>query len=208
MLDGDIPSALNPPSGCPFQTRCPRKSQVPNNLCEREVPPMVDVGNRHFIKCHLDDAVYSEMEPVIVLGGKNKKTGGKSKKSGAPTAATATALSVAALAEGPKKPARKAAPKKAAPTRAKAKPAPAKPVKKDASPPRMKKPAKPDDLKRISGVGPKLEGVLNGLGIYKFEQISIWKKAEREWVDGYLKFKGRIDRDNWVAQAKKLAKEK
>lgn len=73
-------------------------------------------------------------------------------------------------------------------------------------PPKMRKPAKPDDLKLISGVGPKLEGVLNGLGIYKFEQITKWKKAERDWVDGYLKFKGRIERDEWVKQAKALAK--
>ncbi len=73
-------------------------------------------------------------------------------------------------------------------------------------PSKMRKPAKPDDLKLISGVGPKIEGILNGLGIYKFEQIAKWKKAERDWVDGYLKFKGRIDRDNWVKQAKALAK--
>ncbi len=72
----------------------------------------------------------------------------------------------------------------------------------------MKKPAKPDDLKKISGVGPKLEKTLHGLGIYKFGQVAKWKKAEREWVDGYLNFKGRINRDNWVGQAKKLAKEK
>ena len=70
----------------------------------------------------------------------------------------------------------------------------------------MKKPSKVDDLKLISGVGPKLEGVLHGLGIYKFEQIAKWKKAERDWVDGYLKFKGRIERDDWVKQAKALAK--
>ena len=70
----------------------------------------------------------------------------------------------------------------------------------------VKKPKTPDDLKLISGVGPKLEGVLNELGIYTFAQISKWKKAEREWVDGYLKFKGRIDRDDWVKQAKALAK--
>ena len=73
-------------------------------------------------------------------------------------------------------------------------------------PPRVRKPTKPDDLKLVSGVGPKLEQTLNGLGIYKYEQIAKWKKAEREWVDGYLRFKGRIDRDDWVKQAKALAK--
>jgi NADH-quinone oxidoreductase subunit E len=68
------------------------------------------------------------------------------------------------------------------------------------------RPAKPDDLKMISGVGPKIEGILHSLGIYTFEQVSKWKKAEREWVDGYLKFKGRIEREDWVKQAKALAK--
>jgi NADH-quinone oxidoreductase subunit E len=100
-----------------------------------------------------------------------------------------------------------AKPKAKAVTKTKTK-APVKSVakSKDARPPKIKKPAKPDDLKLISGIGPKLEGVLHGLGIYKFEQIAKWKKAERDWVDGYLNFKGRIDRDEWVAQAKKLAK--
>jgi len=73
-------------------------------------------------------------------------------------------------------------------------------------PPKMKKPASPDDLKKISGVGPKLEGVLNGLGIYTYDQIARWKKGEVEWVDEHLKFKGRIDRDEWIAQCKALAK--
>ena len=44
------------------------------------------------------------------------------------------------------------------------------------------------------------------LGIYKFEQIASWKKNQREWVDAYLNFRGRIDRDDWVKQAKALAK--
>lgn len=71
----------------------------------------------------------------------------------------------------------------------------------------IKKPAKPDDLKRISGVGPKLEGTLNSAGIYKFQQIADWNKAEVEWVDDFLSFKGRIDRDGWIKQCKAFAKE-
>lgn len=70
----------------------------------------------------------------------------------------------------------------------------------------VEKPVEPDDLKLISGVGPVLEKKLNDLGIYTYKQVASWKKAEREWVDGYLSFKGRIERDDWVKQAKALAK--
>lgn len=70
----------------------------------------------------------------------------------------------------------------------------------------MEKPAKVDDLKLISGVGPKIEKMLNALGIFTFEQIASWKKAERAWVDSYLSFKGRVEQDDWVKQAKALAK--
>ncbi len=73
-------------------------------------------------------------------------------------------------------------------------------------PAKMAKPKTPDDLKQIKGVGPKLEGVLNGLGIYTYDQIARWKKAEVEWVDDHLKFKGRIERDDWIPQCKKMAK--
>ena len=71
----------------------------------------------------------------------------------------------------------------------------------------MKAPRKAgaDDLKRISGVGPKLEGVLNELGFWHFDQIAKWTDAEVAWVDSRLKFKGRIERDGWVEQAKILA---
>ena len=63
-----------------------------------------------------------------------------------------------------------------------------------------------DDLKLISGVGPKLEGVLNDLGFWHFDQVAKWTQAEVDWVDSRLPFKGRIVRDNWIAQASKLAK--
>ncbi|TGR26044.1 MULTISPECIES: NADH-quinone oxidoreductase subunit E [unclassified Mesorhizobium] len=84
---------------------------------------------------------------------------------------------------------------------------PAKPSLEDKNRPAgIDRPAAVDDLKLISGVGPKIEGILHTLGVFTFAQVASWKKAEREWVDGYLSFQGRIDRDNWVAQAKALAK--
>ncbi|WGH78755.1 ABC transporter ATP-binding protein [Jannaschia ovalis] len=66
VLEGDIPSAMNPPSGCPFQTRCRWKSEVPGNLCETQVPPMKGF-NGHQIKCHLSDEKLQGMEPVIEI---------------------------------------------------------------------------------------------------------------------------------------------
>ena len=62
-----------------------------------------------------------------------------------------------------------------------------------------------DDLKKIKGVGPKLEGVLNELGVWHYWQIAGWSGAEISWVDARLKFKGRIERDGWIEQAKILA---
>lgn len=64
----------------------------------------------------------------------------------------------------------------------------------------------PDDLKRIKGVGPKLEILLNELGYFHFDQIAAWTPDEVAWVDQNLKgFKGRVSRDNWVDQAGQLA---
>jgi NADH-quinone oxidoreductase subunit E len=62
-----------------------------------------------------------------------------------------------------------------------------------------------DDLKKIKGLGPKLEGALNELGVWHYWQIANWTPAEIAWVDTRLKFKGRIERDGWIAQAKTLA---
>ncbi|MDK3020393.1 dipeptide ABC transporter ATP-binding protein [Pseudodonghicola flavimaris] len=67
VLEGDIPSAMNPPPGCPFQTRCRWKSQVPDGLCEREVPPVRMLAEGHQVKCHLSDQTLAEMEPVIKI---------------------------------------------------------------------------------------------------------------------------------------------
>jgi peptide/nickel transport system ATP-binding protein len=65
LLEGDIPSAIDPPPGCPFQTRCRWKQCVPGTLCDTEMPPMVELKDGHFIKCHLSREALADMEPVI-----------------------------------------------------------------------------------------------------------------------------------------------
>jgi peptide/nickel transport system ATP-binding protein len=67
VLEGDIPSAMNPPPGCPFQTRCNWKDKAGRTKCETEVPVVRTLDNGHQIKCHLSDADMAEMEPVIQM---------------------------------------------------------------------------------------------------------------------------------------------
>ena len=63
-----------------------------------------------------------------------------------------------------------------------------------------------DDLKKLSGVGPVLEKKLLAAGITTFAQIAAWTDKDVAELDEKLDFKGRIEREGWVAQAKKLAK--
>jgi peptide/nickel transport system ATP-binding protein len=294
VLEGDIPSAMNPPTGCPFQTRCGYKHLVPDGKCEKEVPPVKDLGNGHKSLCWLSDDVLAKMEPVIKFDTAHAKKEGepedaprrKERRSAkgdpgfagppprrphgkrgsaaadeaefeaeeeqearrvrreearddvggqgagatpakssasaplrrakvgsgrqavdpdAPTAfgkGQAPSRRVRAAGSGTAATRRPAPVQRSAPTAA-VKPSAASAGKR---PSRMAKPRKPDDLKLIVGVGPKIETILNGLGIYRFSQIADWKKAERAWVDDHLKFAGRIERDDWVKQAKVLAK--
>lgn len=108
------------------------------------------------------------------------------------------------------KPAAKKAPKAAAPKAANAAPkpetAPAQ-AAADGKPAGLlaEKPAEADDLKLIKGIGPGLEKELNGLGVYRFDQMAAFKKADLEWIDENLTaFKGRCFRDDWTGQAKAL----
>jgi NADH-quinone oxidoreductase subunit E len=61
-----------------------------------------------------------------------------------------------------------------------------------------------DDLQRIKGVGPVNEKRLHELGVFHFDQIAAWTEPEIRWVGTYLSFPGRIDREQWVAQAANL----
>ena len=276
VLDGDIPSAMNPPSGCPFQTRCRWKSRVPDNLCETKVPPLKNLGDGHQSLCWLDDAELASMEPVISFaepkadaptsapsasgigaspavapggdagqspaepvapfiekGGAEEGARGRTRKPAARSAIPGESSPRRRAAEAgagrqavdPKVEPGTTAPKSKAPSAGKASRArtiveaeePAHPYAEAAPalalsprdryrPAGIPRPDRPDDLKLISGIGPRIEATLNGLGIYTYAQIAGWKKTEREWVDGFLKFKGRIDRDDWVKQAEALKK--
>ena len=62
-----------------------------------------------------------------------------------------------------------------------------------------------DDLKAISGIGPKMEQVLNGLGVRTYAQIAAWDDAAVARIEDAVGFKGRIERDGWIAQAAALS---
>ncbi|TPI28666.1 dipeptide ABC transporter ATP-binding protein [Mesorhizobium sp. B3-2-1] len=260
VLEGDIPSAMNPPSGCPFQTRCGYKKLVPDNLCETKVPPVKNLGDGHMSLCWLSDEVLKTMEPVIKFDKEHAANEGvpddaphgdgpgfagtpPDRPHGKTASAEADAVGEAAEEAEAVSRARRhevrddvsetgdASPKPANATSApftprtlgdgrQAENARVAPIAEPAArqtrlaganvdknrPSGIAKPAKSDDLKLISGVGPKTEGILNGLGIFTYAQVAAWKKAEREWVDDHLRFHGRIEREDWVKQAKALAK--
>lgn len=84
-----------------------------------------------------------------------------------------------------------------------AKPAAAKPKTQKTSPAAA---SSPDNLKQIKGVGPQIEAKLNAAGINSFAQIAAWSKKQQAEFAEQLSFAGRIEREQWVSQAKILAK--
>ena len=115
-----------------------------------------------------------------------EKGGDKSGVKAAVGAGSVAAVAVAATEA--KKPAPKKAEKAAAPKKA---------AKADAA---------GDDLKALSGVGPALEKKLHEAGVTTFAQVAAWTEADIADMDEKLSFKGRIEREGWVEQAKELAK--
>ena len=107
-----------------------------------------------------------------------------------------------------------------APRAAAAEPAPAKPAPKakpaaapkaapaEAETPKAAPAGTADDLRKLSGVGPKLAEKLNAAGITTFAQIAAWTEEDVARIDEQLSFKGRIEREGWIEQAKALVAEK
>ncbi|WP_416796201.1 5' DNA nuclease [Ciceribacter azotifigens] len=125
-------------------------------------------------------------------------------------AKTATRKPAAKVKRAAKVPAAKTPVAKAAPAKSmKATPVVAAPVASKAATPKPAKAAsrgrgKADDLKKISGIGPKLEQVLNGVGVTRFADIAGWSDKDVARIDAEIGLDGRIVRDGWVAQAKAL----
>ncbi len=123
-----------------------------------------------------------------------KPVAAKPKLPAAKKVASKPAIAVAASPAKSKAPVKSKA-KVESPVEAAVKPAPA----------RGRKPAvRADDLKQISGIGPKLEQVLNGRDIQRFADIAGWSDTDIDRIDAEFGFDGRIRRDDWVGQAKAL----
>ena len=119
------------------------------------------------------------------------------------TPAVVKAAPVAAVAASTAKPAAvKAKPAPKAAPKPKAKPA----AKTRAPAAKVAAPTTKDDLKRIRGIGRQNEAKLNAVGIMQFAQIASWSKQVQAEMGDRLAFPGRIEREEWVAQAKVLAK--
>ena len=85
-----------------------------------------------------------------------------------------------------------------------AKPAAAKATEAKPAAPKAGKAAAGGDLKKLSGVGPALEKKLIAVGVTSLEQVAAWTEADVTKIDEELSFKGRIEREGWIAQAKEL----
>ena len=151
-------------------------------------------------KGHRQQLTMLKITEILASGG--DKSGVKAAVGAGSVAAVAVAATEA------KKPAKKAE-KKAEP-KAEKKAAPKVEKKAEAKKAAPKKAAKAeagaDDLTQISGVGPVIVKKLNALGVTTFAQIAAWTPEDVAEMDEKLSFKGRIDRDGWLEQAKKLAK--
>ncbi|MGF7006361.1 ATP-binding cassette domain-containing protein [Aminobacter sp. BE322] len=132
----------------------------------------------------------------------------------APAKAASSAKPATAPAKPAAKPAKAAAVPAAKPAKAAAKPAAAKPAAAKPAAPRTiantlsaPRGGVADRLIDIKGIGPVNEKKLNEHGIFHFDQIGAWKKADIAAAEAYLAFDGRIEREDWVGQAKALARE-
>jgi large subunit ribosomal protein L21 len=202
MLGGDSPQV-----GAPLIEDAAVQAEVVDQIKGEKVIHFVKRRRKHSskrTKGHRQKLTLVKITEIMASGA------GKSKVMAAVGTGSVSAAAVAALsgksADAAAKPAKakKAdAPAKAA--KAAKEEAPAKAEKK-AAPKAKKAEAAGDDLTQISGVGPVIVEKLHGEGITTFAQIAAWTEADVEAIEEKLSFKGRVGREDWIAQANELTK--
>ncbi|MCV2892018.1 50S ribosomal protein L21 [Lentibacter sp. XHP0401] len=186
MLGGDKPVV-----GAPMVDGAAVQAEVIDQIKGKKVINFVKRRRKHSSKRtvgHRQKLTLLRITEILEKGGD---------KTGVKAAIGAGSVSGAAIAAAEKKPAaKKAAPKAEAKAETK-KAAPAKAAKAEAG---------ADDLKVLSGVGPALEKKLHEAGVTTFAQVAAWTADDIAEMDEKLSFKGRIEREGWVEQAKALVK--
>jgi len=193
MLGGDAPVI-----GAPFVEGAGVQAEVIDQIKGEKVIHFVKRRRKHSskrTKGHRQKLTLVKITDILSSGA--EKSGVK---------AAVGSIAGVALAAADKAPAKKKAAAKPKADTAKAEKPKAEPKSKPKAAPAKAKSSDSDDLKKLSGVGPALEKKLLAAGVTTFAQIAAWTDADVADMDEQLSFKGRIEREGWIEQAKELTK--
>jgi len=186
MLGGDKPTV-----GAPLVDGAAVQAEVIDQIKGKKVINFVKRRRKHSSKRTVGHRQQLTLLRVTDILEKGADKSGVKAAVGAGSVAGVAAAAAETKKSAPKKDAKKAEPKAEA---------------KKAAPKKAAKAEGGDDLKELSGVGPALEKKLHDAGVTTFAQIAGWTADDIADMDEKLSFKGRIEREGWVEQAKKLAK--
>ena len=207
MLGGDTPAV-----GAPLVADAGVEAEVVDQIKGDKVINFVKRRRKHSskrTKGHRQKLTLVKIGEIMASGA------GKSSAIAAVGTGSVSAAAIAAItgkatddAAKPAKAKKTVAPKKAAPEQAEAPAAEQAPAteEKKAAPKKAKASKDGDDLTTISGVGPVIVKKLHAEGVTTFAQIAAWSDADVEAIEEKLSFKGRVGREDWIAQAAELAK--
>lgn len=193
MLGGDAPVI-----GAPFVADAAVQAEVIDQVKGDKVINFVKRRRKHSsqrTKGHRQKLTLVRVTEILNSGAD---------KSGVKAALGAGSVSASAIAAVVEPASKTKTAKPAAAKATEAKPAAAKVTEAKPAAPKAGKAAAGGDLKKLSGVGPALEKKLMAAGVTSLEQVAAWTEADVSKIDEELSFKGRIEREGWIAQAKEL----
>ena len=193
MLGGDAPVI-----GAPFVADAAVQAEVIDQVKGDKVINFVKRRRKHSsqrTKGHRQKLTLVRVTEILNSGAD---------KSGVKAALGAGSVSASAIAAVVEPASKTKTAKPAAAKATEAKSAAAKATEAKPAAPKAGKAAAGGDLKKLSGVGPALEKKLIAAGVTSLEQVAAWTEADVTKIDEELSFKGRIEREGWIAQAKEL----